>query len=116
MVNILEIYERIKKRRKEIGLSAEQVAEKLGVSPATIYRYEKKDIKKFPTEILEPLSNVLRTTPAYLMGWEDEENIKIPTDRELKFALFDGDKEITDEQLDEVKRFAKFIKERDKNE
>lgn len=67
----MKIYERIKQRRKEIGLSAEQVAEKLNVSPATIYRYEKNDIKKFPTEILEPLAKVLNTTPAYLMGWED---------------------------------------------
>lgn len=67
----MKIYERIKQRRKEIGLSAEQVAEKLNVSPATIYRYEKNDIKKFPTEILEPLAKVLKTTPAYLMGWED---------------------------------------------
>lgn len=64
----MEIYERIKKRRKEMGLSAEMVAEKLGVSPATIYRYEKKDIKKFPTDILEPLAKVLRTTPSYLLG------------------------------------------------
>lgn len=64
----MEIYERIKKRRKEMGLSAEMVAEKLGVSPATIYRYEKKDIKKFPTDILEPLAKMLCTTPSYLLG------------------------------------------------
>lgn len=38
--------ERMKQRRKEIGLSAEKVAERLGVSPATIYRYEKGDIEK----------------------------------------------------------------------
>lgn len=69
----MEIYERIKHRRKEIGLSAETVAEKLGVSPATIYRYENNDIKKFPTDILEPLSKVLRTTPAYLLGLEDKQ-------------------------------------------
>lgn len=35
----MEIYERIKTRRKEIGMSAEEVAEKLGVSPATIIFY-----------------------------------------------------------------------------
>lgn len=61
-VNEMEIHDRIKARRKELGLSAETVAEKLGVSPATIYRYENNDIKKFPTEILEPLAKVLHTT------------------------------------------------------
>lgn len=76
----MEIYERIKQRRKEIGLSAETVAEKLGVSPATIYRYEKNDIKKFPTDILEPLAKILRTTPAYLLGTENQKKIafKVP--------------------------------------
>ena len=68
----MEIYERIKQRRKELGLSAEDVAAALGVSPATIYRYEKKDIKKFPTEILDPLAKVLHTSPAYLLGWVDD--------------------------------------------
>lgn len=72
----MEIYDRIKQRRKEIGLSAEKVAEELGVSPATIYRYENNDIKKFPADILEPLAKVLRTTPGYLLGVED--NLKNP--------------------------------------
>lgn len=72
----MEISERIKKRRKELGLSAEAVAERLGVSPATIYRYEKKDIKKFPSDILEPLAEVLHTTPMYLLGIEENSENK----------------------------------------
>ena len=63
--------ERMKERRKELGLSAEYVAERLGVSPATIYRYEKGDIEKMPGNILEPISKILNTTPAYLMGWDN---------------------------------------------
>jgi len=63
--------ERMKERRKELGLSAEYVAEKLGVSPATIYRYEKGEIEKMPGNILEPISKILHTTPAYLMGWDE---------------------------------------------
>lgn len=70
-MRLLEIYERIKERRKELGLSAETVAEKLGISPATMYRYEKNDIKKFPIDILKPLADVLHTTPSYLMGWSE---------------------------------------------
>lgn len=63
---------RMKERRKQIGLSAESVAASLGVSPATIYRYERGDIEKMPGNILGPLSNILQTTPAYLMGWSNE--------------------------------------------
>lgn len=67
----MEIYERIKVRRKELDLSADDVAHALGVSRATIYRYESADIEKLPITILEPLSKVLRCSPGYLMGWEN---------------------------------------------
>ena len=63
--------ERMKARRKELCLSAEFIADKLGISPATVYRYEKGDIEKMPGKILEPIANVLKTTPAYLMGWDE---------------------------------------------
>lgn len=68
------IYERIKQRRKELNLSADTVAKFLGVSRATIYRYESSEIEKLPTTILEPLSKILQTTPEYLMGWDDTTN------------------------------------------
>ena len=68
--------QRMKDRRKSIGLSAERVAEILGVSPATIYRYENGDIEKVPGERLGPIANALQTTPAYLMGWENADGDK----------------------------------------
>ena len=64
--------ERLKLCRKEIGFSAEKVADQLGVSPATIYRYEKGDIEKVPVDSLAELAKILQTTPAYLMGWESQ--------------------------------------------
>lgn len=70
----MTIGERMKAKRKEVGLSAEEVAKSLNVSTATIYRYEKGDIEKLPGSILEPLSHILHTTPAYLMGWETNES------------------------------------------
>ena len=60
--------QRMKMRRKEIGLSAERVAEILGISPATVYRYEKGDIEKVPGDLLQPIAQALQTTPAYLLG------------------------------------------------
>ena len=67
----MTIGERIKKRRTELGLSVDDIAEKLGKGRATVYRYENGDIEKLPTTVLEPLARVLKTTPAYLMGWEE---------------------------------------------
>lgn len=73
--------ERMKIRRKELGIPVEYIANSLGVSIATIYRYENGDIEKVPGSVLEPLSKILQVSPAYLMGWGEcalnlaEENV-----------------------------------------
>jgi len=68
----MTIGERIQSRRKALGLSVDELAELLGKNRATIYRYEGGGIEKLPTTILEGLARALRTTPSYLMGWEEE--------------------------------------------
>lgn len=64
--------ERMRARRKELGLSADDVAAALNVSRATIFRYEKGDIEKVPGNSLAPLEKVLHTNAAYLMGWSND--------------------------------------------
>lgn len=68
----MTIGERIKKRRQELGLTVDELADLLGKNRATIYRYESNDIEKLPTTVLEPLAKALGVTPGYLMGWEME--------------------------------------------
>lgn len=63
--------QRIKDRRKSLTLSAETLAQKIGVSPATVYRWEKGEIEKVPMTVLPTLSEALQTTPEYLMGWSE---------------------------------------------
>lgn len=74
--------QRMKNRRKAIGLSAEKVADILGVSPATIYRYENGDIEKVPGDRLGPIADALQTTPAYLMGWDESPEKSSSTSRQ----------------------------------
>ena len=64
--------DRIRRRRQELGMSVEAVARALGKNRATVYRYERGDIEQLPMGVLEPLSRVLCTTPAYLAGWSEE--------------------------------------------
>jgi len=66
------IGQRISARRKELKMSADELAKRLGKDRSTIYRYEKGDIENLPLDILEPIAEALETTPAYLMGWEKE--------------------------------------------
>ena len=79
----MNIGQRMKERRKELKMSADELAKRLGKDRSTIYRYEKGDIENLPLDILEPIANALETTPAYLMGWENSEKRK-----EIKEEIF----------------------------
>lgn len=67
-----DVGKRIKERRKELGISAEDIADEIGKNKTTIYRYERGAIEKLPTEVLSAIAKILKTTPEYLMGWEDD--------------------------------------------
>lgn len=71
---------RLRARRKQLGFSAEYIAERLGCSPATVYRWENGDIEKMPIDSIVPVAAVLGVTPAYLLGWEDEKTAALPGD------------------------------------
>lgn len=63
--------ERIKQRRKEIGMSAEELADRIGVSHATMYRYENGGIERVTTKRLGEIARVLRVSPDFLLvGYE----------------------------------------------
>lgn len=72
----MSIGSKIKQRRQEMSISVDELAQKLNVSRTTIYRYEKGEISKMPTETLEKIARTLNTTPAYFMGWNDNPEIK----------------------------------------
>ena len=67
----MEFKDLIKKRRLDLGLTMEELGKKIGVSKATIQRYESGEIKNVRRDKIAKLANALDTTPAYLMGWED---------------------------------------------
>lgn len=83
----MEINEIIKKRRKELGLTLKQVAEQLGVSESLISRYESKDVKNMGIDKITPLAKVLKCTPAYLMGWENQTQKEMEDDIIEKYKL-----------------------------
>lgn len=65
--------ERIRDLRKQKGLSLEYLATEVGTSRQTIHRYETGAISNIPGEKVEALARALGTTPASLMGWEEQE-------------------------------------------
>lgn len=66
------IIARIKKRRTDLDMSYQELANKTGLSKSTLQRYETGSIKNMPIDKLEVIANALDISPAYIMGWEEE--------------------------------------------
>lgn len=81
-----------------------------------------KSGRDIPSDKLNEIADILDTTPEYLKGETDvkektpaETGERTVSDEDIMFALFNGADDITDEMFEEVKRFAQFIQERERN-
>ncbi len=92
----------------------EQAAESVGITYVSLSRYENGH--RMPKmDILSKLAAHYGVTVDYLMNGDTPQDQERISDADLRFALWGGDAgEITQAQLDEVKRFAQFVRERDK--
>ena len=113
----MNIGSKIATLRKQKGVSQAELAKRSNMSQAGISYIEKK-LRSPSADTLEMIATALNVPLSQLL---DEETTEVEvsrslTDAELKFALFDGDENITDAQFEEVKRFAQFIRERDRRD
>lgn len=107
----------IRKARKAVDLTMKELGEKVGVAESTISQYENGKRQPDNTMLLQ-LAEALGTTVDYLLGVEKEkapadDGERVVSETDIKFALFDGDKEITDSMYEEVKAFAKYVQQRE---
>ena len=63
----------LKKRRKELGLTLAQIADKMGVAEATVQRWESGNIKSVRHDKIAKLAEILQVSPASIMGWETDD-------------------------------------------
>ncbi len=76
----MDFKDTIRARRKELGLTLEEVGQIVGVSKTTIQRWESGEIKNQRRDKIVKLAQALQTTPAQLMGWAE-------TDTDLSSSL-----------------------------
>lgn len=70
----MEIGERIKQRRMELGLSQRELARRMGYSDnSTLARIEQGKVDVYQNKIVQ-FSEVLGVSIAYLMGWQEEDD------------------------------------------
>ncbi len=109
----MEFSERLKKLRKDAGLTQVDVAEKLGISQPAYASWE-RGIKKPTQENLVKLSKILYVSVDYLLGnTENKQTSDVFEDIELLFRL--NSKGLTDEEKAVFKKvLIEFMEERKK--
>lgn len=68
----------LKGRRKELGMTLEQVGEKVGVGKSTVRKWEDGQIANMGRDKISKLAEALRVSPMYIMGLEELDTLKIP--------------------------------------
>ena len=83
----------LKRRRRELGLTLSQIADEMGVAEATVQRWESGNIRTVRHEKIGKLAEILKVTPAALMGWEDPKTTSPlfqPLPRMKEWKVFGG--------------------------
>lgn len=89
----------------ERKITVTELARKIDIAPTTIYSIIQRNNKKVDIDVLIKISKVLGVNVEYFSDVVDE-----PT---TIAAHFDGD-EFTEDELDEIKQFAEFVKNKRK--
>ena len=73
-----EIGNRIKNRRKELNLTLQDVADKVGVASSTIQRYENATISQYKIPVIESIAKALQVNPMWIIGEITNKEIHSP--------------------------------------
>lgn len=75
--------QRIKERRNYLGLTQEELGEKLGLQKSAIAKYENGRVENIKRSVIAKMADILECSPAYLMGWSNSitgtENQNLPS-------------------------------------
>ena len=75
---MLELYRNIKRRREELGITQGQLAELIGYADKTMVSKIENGAVDLAQSKIVSIAKALKTTPAALMGWENQPIV--PTD------------------------------------
>lgn len=66
-----DIYDRIRRRREQLGMSQEELAHKIGYKDRTAVSKIESAQRQIKHSMIAKLADALGTTPSYLMGWDN---------------------------------------------
>lgn len=84
----MDISERIKKRREELGMTQDELARAVGYKGRSSINKIEVNAQHLPQRKIYDIAKALKTTPSYIMGWEDEEVANMTARQEETISKF----------------------------
>ena len=112
-----DMYKVIDELLRERGISGAKLSADLGMSRSFMTELRKGRAKGVTLATAQKIAEYFGVPVTRLLGEEEApppESPRAATEEEIKFALFGGDGEITDDMYREVKAFAAFVKQRER--
>ena len=114
-----KLYENIQALCEANGIRPGKLCDAIGISRGVITDLKMGRKTGVSAVTAQKIAGFFGVTVAYLLGEEKENPPAVSgreiSDADIKFALFGGEGEITDEMYDEVKRFAEMVKLREES-
>ena len=107
-------YDRLARISRSYGMSPSRAALAAGVSKSAVSKWKREPDSVPSGTVLAKLAAYFGIPASELLGETKTPSPKI-SDEDIKFALFGGSGNITQEMYDEVRSFAAFVKEREAN-
>lgn len=105
----ISIGELLKRRRNELSLTQRQIANLVGVTEATVSRWESGDIDNMRRDKIAGLAKALKVSPLLIMGIDDAESLYNPINSE-ELELLGDYRDVDDEDKSIVRNVLKRLK------
>lgn len=109
----MTIYEKIRFLREKQGLSQQELAEKVGFKTASAINKIELGLRDINQNKIFVFAKALRTTPNYLVGWNDD--VDLLTKQNSTKKLFDSIDNLTSEQKAHVFSYIDFLNSKNKS-
>lgn len=112
----MTIGQRIRTKREERGLTQDELAKMLGYKYRSSVNKIETDQQDLPQSKIVAIARALGTTPAYIMGWEDNQSEEQkPEPETIHTIAAHAIRDLTDEDVAEIMKFAKYLKSKYKD-
>ena len=107
---MLELYKRIRERRKELHMTQDELARRAGYGDRSAIAKIESGTVDLPQSKIELIAGILNVSPAYLMGWSDAKPV-INSKAEKLLSIFN---ELNNIGKDKVINYASDLSENEK--